>query len=125
VKGLRMDLDANPAPSDLTGLNRLGVARMSCASRQRRTRASLRDQHVAPQLHLTRDDLVALTGYQQPRRMCAWLRARGWVYEAPARRGDVPKVARAYHDARMSGATAFDHGYREGPRMDFMLNARQ
>lgn len=53
--------------------------------------------------HLERDELESLTGLKQPKRMCAWLTARGWVFEAPARRGDVPKVARAYHDARMSG----------------------
>lgn len=76
-------------------------------------------------LHLTRDDLVALTGYEQPKRMCAWLRTRGWVYEAPARRGDVPKVARAYHDARMSGTLVAGGLRRDGPHLDFMLSARQ
>lgn len=54
-------------------------------------------------LELTREQLVALTGYRQPARMVAWLLARGWVFEPPARRGDIPKVAVAYHEARMSG----------------------
>ena len=80
---------------------------------------------MATQIHLTRDDLVALTGYGQPKRMCAWLHARGWVYEAPARRGDVPKVARAYHDARMSGAVAVGGARRNGPHLEFMLSAQR
>jgi hypothetical protein len=54
-------------------------------------------------LHLTREQLEQLTGTVQPKRMCDWLDARHWVFELPARRGDIPKVARAYHDARMSG----------------------
>lgn len=54
-------------------------------------------------LHLSDADLVSLTGYTQPARQCAWLDERGWVFERPKRRGDRPRVARAYHDARMSG----------------------
>ncbi|MGQ2956586.1 DUF4224 domain-containing protein [Agrobacterium sp.] len=52
---------------------------------------------------MSREELGALTGTLQPKRMCAWLEARGWVYEPPARRGDIPKVLRAYRDARLSG----------------------
>jgi hypothetical protein len=52
---------------------------------------------------LTREELELLTGLHQPKRMCDWLDARGWVFEPPQRRGDIPKVLRAYRDARMSG----------------------
>lgn len=52
---------------------------------------------------MSRDELSALTGTKQPKRMRAWLDARGWVYEPQARRGDVPKVLRAYRDARLTG----------------------
>jgi Domain of unknown function (DUF4224) len=76
-------------------------------------------------LLLTRDELKALTGYERPSRMCAWLRTRGWVHEAPGRKGDVPKVARAYHDARMSGVVAPTGDRRDGPRLEFMTNARR
>ncbi len=55
------------------------------------------------ELLLTPTELEALTGYRQAARQVAWLQARCWVFELPARRGDHPKVARAYHDARMSG----------------------
>lgn len=53
-------------------------------------------------LHLDRAELESLTGLQQPKRMCAWLLDREWVFEPPKRRGDIPKVARAYHDARQA-----------------------
>lgn len=52
---------------------------------------------------MSREELGALTGTKQPKRMCAWLEMRGWVHEPPARRGDIPKVLRAYRDARLSG----------------------
>lgn len=71
-------------------------------------------------IHLDRADLVSLTGMNQPKRMCDWLIARGWVFEMPARRGDIPKVAHAYHDARMSGQKPAPR--RTGPQLDFMLN---
>jgi len=48
-------------------------------------------------------ELRALTGTKQPKRMCTWLETRGWVHEPPARRGELPKVLRAYRDARLSG----------------------
>ncbi len=72
---------------------------------------------------LTADELTQLTGTKQPKRMCAWLLARGWAHEAPARRGDVPKVDRAYYAARMSGQqTAAAPQQRSRLRLDFMLN---
>lgn len=52
---------------------------------------------------MLRDELIALTGTKQPKRMCVWLEARGWAHEPPERRGDIPKVLRAYRDARLSG----------------------
>jgi hypothetical protein len=73
--------------------------------------------------HLERDELEKLTGYEQPKRMCAWLALRGWVFEAPARRGDIPKVSRAYHDARMSGQPLAQQTRRVGPRLDFFADA--
>lgn len=62
------------------------------------------DSHLPVCLLMTREELRSLTGTTQPKRMCAWLEARGWVHEPPARRGDIPKVLRAYLDARLSGA---------------------
>jgi hypothetical protein len=56
-----------------------------------------------PPLTLTPAELLALTGYSQGKRQAAWLAARGWVFEAPNRPGDHPKVDRAYYLARMSG----------------------
>lgn len=73
-------------------------------------------------LHLTREQLVSLTGYSQGKRMCAWLDARGWVYEPPARRGALPKVSRAYHDARLSGLQPTPQQPRRGRlNLDWML----
>lgn len=69
-------------------------------------------------LHLTTTDLYALTGYRQPARQCAWLTSRGWVYEPPGRRGDHPKVSRAYHDARMSGQRPQSERQRPRSRPD-------
>jgi len=54
---------------------------------------------------LSRDELLALTGTKQPKRMCAWLEARNWAHEPPARRGEIPRVLRSYRDARMSSVT--------------------
>jgi hypothetical protein len=58
---------------------------------------------MIPDELLSRGELTALTGMAQPKRMCAWLTARGWVFEQPGRRGDIPKVSRAYRDARLMG----------------------
>jgi hypothetical protein len=71
------------------------------------------------QLLLTRNELEALTGTRQPKRMAGWLVARGWFFEPAARCGDVPKVDRAYYLARMSGQKPSPH--RKGPALDFML----
>lgn len=71
-------------------------------------------------MHLTRDQLKTLTGYRQPARMCAWLKERRWVFEAPARRGDIPKVAVTYHDARMSGQSLQQPQARPAARFDWM-----
>lgn len=63
------------------------------------------DQDASSQLGalMSREELCDLTGTMQPKRMCAWLEARAWAHEPPARRGDIPKVLRAYRDARLSG----------------------
>jgi|EndMetStandDraft_4_1072995.scaffolds.fasta_scaffold59588_3 hypothetical protein len=70
-------------------------------------------------LTLTRAELTELTGLRQSTRIQEWLIKRGWVFEAPARRGDVPKVARSYFEARMSGQHQASNG-RVGPRLSFM-----
>lgn len=57
-------------------------------------------------MHLDREALQGLTGYRQPARMIAWLTARSWVFEPPARRGDIPKVSLDYHRERMAGRVA-------------------
>lgn len=54
-------------------------------------------------LLLTAEELTALTGLRQVKRMCTWLSGRGWVFEPPRARGDIPKVDRAYYLAKMSG----------------------
>ena len=66
---------------------------------------SIGDRVVSPlgEALMSREELVGLTGTKQPKRMSAWLEARGWAHELPARRGDIPKVLRAYRDSRMSG----------------------
>lgn len=64
--------------------------------------ASEDSQEKASEL-LSRNELLALTGTMQPKRMCQWLELRGWAFEPPARRGDTPKVLRAYRDARLTG----------------------
>ncbi len=65
---------------------------------------------------LTAPELEALTGTMQAKRMCAWLAARGWVFEAPARRGEKPKVDRQYYLSKMSGQAAAT-GARAEPRL--------
>lgn len=70
-------------------------------------------------LLLTRSELESLLDTKQPKRMCDRLTERGWVFEPPAARGDVPKVDRAYYLSRMSGQKA--PSKRVGPRLDFMV----
>ena len=67
--------------------------------------SSTGDRAVLPprEALMSREELVGLTGTKQPKRMSAWLYVRGWAHEPPARRGDIPKVLRAYRDARLSG----------------------
>lgn len=54
-------------------------------------------------LLLTKEELSALTGTKQAKRMHAWLEARGWVFEPGWRRGDIPRVDRSYYLDRMAG----------------------
>ena len=70
---------------------------------------------VSQPLVLTQEELGDLTGTVQPKRMVAWLNDRGWVFEAPARRGDTPKVDRSYYLAKMSGQESA--APREKPRL--------
>lgn len=70
----------------------------------------------APEMVLTAPELTQLTGTMQAKRQCAWLTEREWVFEAPARRGQTPKVDRLYYQARMSGQQVAA-GAREKPRL--------
>ena len=73
-------------------------------------------------LLLTPDELQALTGTKQPKRQTDWLKARGWVFEPPSRRGECPKVGRAYAEARMAGRQITpDQPRRVAPSADWML----
>ena len=74
-------------------------------------------------LLLTRAELEALTGTKQAKRMACWLATRGWVFEPATRRGDVPKVDRAYYLARMSGQRYAASPDRPRGRLDFMTKA--
>lgn len=56
------------------------------------------------QITLTHAELTAITGLKQKARMAKWLGDRGWVFEPPRRRGELPVVDRAYYLGRMSGA---------------------
>lgn len=79
---------------------------------------------MAPLL-LTPDELQALTGTKQPKRQADWLKARGWKFEPPTRRGDCPKVGRAYAEARMAGLqVTTDQPRRVAPSADWMLAKR-
>jgi hypothetical protein len=68
---------------------------------------------------LTRDELEALTGRRQVAAMVKWLHRHNWVYEAPDRRGDIPKVARSFFNAKMTGTPLPHANRREAPRVDF------
>ena len=71
---------------------------------------------------MTRAELIQLTGTKQPKRMTAWLSARGWVFEPP-HGSDVPKVDRTYYHDRMAGRTP--SATRPMARLDFMLNKKR
>lgn len=71
-------------------------------------------------LTLDRAELEALCDTVQPKRMAAWLTARGWVFEPSSRRGGIPKVDRAYYLARMSGQQPGSKP-RSRVRLDWML----
>jgi hypothetical protein len=76
-------------------------------------------------LLLTREELLELTSTRQPKRMAAWLKSRGWVFEPAARKGDIPKVDRCYYLARMSGQRVAGPGARKpAVRLDFMTQGR-
>lgn len=75
---------------------------------------------MIPEITLTREELAKVTGTVQPKRMVAWLVARGWVFEEPRNARDFPKVCRAYYLNRMSGQVATAGARREKPRLDFM-----
>lgn len=63
-------------------------------------------------MFLTPDEIASLTGYKQPARQIRWLAACGWKFEVGA--DGLPKVLRAYADARMGAAVA----KRQGPRLE-------
>lgn len=73
-------------------------------------------------LLLTPDELQALTGTKQAKRQADWLKARGWQFEPASRRGECPKVGRAYAEARMAGLQVSpDQPRRVAPSADWML----
>ena len=73
----------------------------------------------------TPDELRDLTGTKQAKRQADWLKARGWQFEPPARRGECPKVGRAYAEARMAGLQVTpDQPRRVAPSADWMLARR-
>lgn len=76
-------------------------------------------------LTLSAAELSQLTGYEpnQTTRMVRWLEARGWIFEKPTRRGDIPKVDREYYRAKMSGQ-APTQLRRKGPNLAFMTGAK-
>ena len=53
------------------------------------------------QLFLSRPDLVELTGSKRVGLMIGWLKSRGWVFEQPSKRGQIPCVSRHYFYQRM------------------------
>ena len=73
-----------------------------------------------PDLILTPAEVQSLTGYAQPVRQAAWLKDRGWIFEAPRRRGESPKVSRAYFEARMAGKATEAQAQRQAPRFAWM-----
>lgn len=83
-------------------------------------RAKVPEPAFGSSLLLSREELQTLTGMRQPKRMCEWLEQRMWVFEAPCRRGELPKVDRAYYLARMSGQQTAKTK-RSSPQLDFML----
>lgn len=79
---------------------------------------------MTPGILLTRAELQHLTDRRQAAAMAAWLHRHNWVYERGDRPGDLPKVSRAYFDARMSG-TPMPGQQRSGPRVDFFTGGVQ
>lgn len=69
---------------------------------------------------LTRDEIEELTGAKTAAAQCRWLDMKNWIYETDTK--GRPKVARAYFDARMTGAP-LPGQRRNGPRLGFMLGA--
>lgn len=84
--------------------------------------------HARPRrLTLEPDELFDLTGYRQAKRQTDWLDSRGWIYEAPEKRGERPKVDRAYYLARMSGTphAASRSAPRAEPKLAWLLRGNQ
>jgi hypothetical protein len=69
-------------------------------------------------LLLTLEELQTLTGYRTRPKMIEWLIRRHWVFEPPGRKGDIPKVARAYFEACMSGQEPTERRIR--PNLDWL-----
>lgn len=69
---------------------------------------------------LTREEIEDLTDAKTATAQCRWFEVRNWIYETDAK--GRPKVARAYFDARMTGAP-LPGQRRNGPRLGFMLGA--
>ena len=103
------------------------LARRPAASVLARPAVNSRSRAPEPEsgasLILSRDELESLTGFRQSKRMCEWLEQRTWVFEAPCRRGELPKVDRTYYLSRMSGVRSAPTR-KASPLFDFLMGGR-
>lgn len=82
------------------------------------------------QLLLSHPDLVALTGCKRVGSMIGWLNERGWVFEQPNKRGQVPCVSRLYFLQRMGVAlnvtpqSTVAKIELQKPRLDFLKSKK-
>jgi len=60
------------------------------------------DSTASGSLLLSRDELAALTGTKQAKRMSQWLQSRRWPFALTGRRGGFPQVARLVFVDRMT-----------------------
>jgi Domain of unknown function (DUF4224) len=77
-------------------------------------------QGARSNLLLSATELHELTGFCKPYKMIEWLVQRGWVFEPPLKRGDIPKVDRTYFHARMSGQAPGPRRVR--PNLEWMTS---
>lgn len=94
-------------------------------SMKQTTNSKLSDNHNEPLL-LSHSDLVQLTGCKRVGSMIDWLKARSWVFEQSARRGQVPIVCRLYFFQRMGVSlnvtthSIIEQKLQQKPKLDFL-----